>query len=418
MTKLGASPRVRTLDAAPDAADWLPVRYRAGWRAGIFAALAFAAVAAVVLFRLATSMAEPGVTSGAGGDFRDATYYPVKALLDGVNPYDPTAFLGYHPDIGQWFPLYGPLHLALHLPLAALPFEAALWLYAGLMLTLTVALAWVALELTGFGRPAAVVLGASTLLLASNAGRANLINLQPTIVIVLGIYLALAARRQPWLAAVGVALAFIKPQFGIPLTALLLVTGRAGVAWRGLILAVGTAIPVLIRLVAIEGGLAGVVDSVRNNLRFAADEPISDYQIDLTGSFDLGSTALAFGVAAVLVLATRVALRGSPPESSAEGLTLFSVAIVLGLFHVNYDLLLLTWPALLAVRGVLTGARPQLHRALLVLLLLLFFNPLTASFVIDQAPISDVLGALTALTLLATFIVAARLHRSNATGFD
>ena len=406
--------RVRDRAAGSDPVLVLPARFRTGWRPVLAAAVALAAVAAVVLFRLATSMADAGGSVGAAGDFRDATYYPVKALLDGVNPYDPTDFLAYHPDIGQWFPLYGPLHLLLHLPLAGLSFDAALWVYAGLTLALTVALAWVALGLAGYSRPAAVVLGVSALLVASNAGRSNLINLQPTILIVLGVYLALTARRSPWLAALGVALTFIKPQFGLPLTALLLVTGRTGVAWRGIVLTAIPTAPILARLVAIEGGLGGVVDSVRQNLQLAGQETFTNYQIGLTGSFDLASTALAFAVAAILVVVTAAVLRGRPPETDAAGLAVFSIAMLLGLFHVTYDLLLLTWPLLLAAGTVVTGARTRLELSLFGLLLLLFFNPLTSAFVIDQLPISDVLGALTAVTMLATFVVAARLQQQTA----
>ena len=90
-----------------------------------------------------------------------------------------------------------------------------------------------------------------------------------TILIVLGVYLAVTVRDRPWLAALGVALAFIKPQFGLPLTALLMVTGSARVAWRGLVITAATAAPVLVRLVVIEEGLGGVMDAVRENLRFA-----------------------------------------------------------------------------------------------------------------------------------------------------
>ena len=43
-------------------------------------------------------------------DFRDAVYYPVVALTDGVNPYDPARYYLSYP-VGQEFPLYSPVHL-------------------------------------------------------------------------------------------------------------------------------------------------------------------------------------------------------------------------------------------------------------------------------------------------------------------
>jgi hypothetical protein len=411
-------PETGTKDAALDRpaekADIQSSVRPADWRPVMLTGLAFAAVATIVLVRLATYMVEPGESIGAGGDFRDAIYYPVRALLDGVNPYDPTAFLAYSPASGQWFPLYSPLHLTLHLPLAILSFEAALWLYAGLTLILTVVLAGTAVRLAGFGSSAALVLGVSALLLISNGGRANLINLQPTIIIVLAIYLTLVTRDRPWLAAFGVAVAFIKPQFGLPFVALLFLTDRAGAAWRGLVLTAATAAPVTIRLVLMEGGVGGLLGAIRRNLEFAANDTISDYQIGLARSFDLGSSTLAMAVALVFILAAVVALDGRAPTASPANLTLFTSAILLGLFHVNYDLLLLTWPALAAARVVTNGRGTRLDLALLGLFLLLFFNPFTSSFVIDQLPISDVLGALTAVTLVATFLVAARLRHQAA----
>ena len=77
----------------------------------------------------------------------------------------------------------------------------------------------------------------------------------------------------------------------------------------------------------------------------------------------------------------------------------------------NYDLLLLAWPVLAAAGAFTTGKRTLLDGALLGLLLLLLFNPFTSSFVIDRLPMSDELGALTALTLIGTFVVSGLLLR-------
>lgn len=391
----------------------MPDRYTQGRRPVVVTLLALAAVVSIVMVRLLTNLAEPGQTIGAAGDFRDVTYYPVKALLDGVNPYDPEAFLSYNEEIGQWFPIYGPLHLALHLPLAALSFESALWVYAGLTVALTVLLAHVSLGLAGFRQTPAVVIGTATVLLASNGGRANLIDLQPTILLVLGVYLAVALRHRPWLAAVGIAVSFIKPQFGIPLVTFLLLVGAAPAVWRGLLLVVATAIPVTVRLISIEGDLGGVADAVADNVRFGAGVEISDFRLDLTGAFDIGSTVMAFLVGGLFVGLAGALLRHKDPTATPARLTILTAAFLLGLFHVNYDLLLLTWPVMAATAAALTASASRNDRLLFVLLLLAMVNPLTASFVIDLLPISDVLGALSALTLLAAFFVAVRIERQD-----
>ena len=61
----------------------------------------------------------------------------------------------------------------------------------------------------------------------------------------------------------------------------------------------------------------------------------------------------------------------------------------------------------------MAGSRTRLDWALLGLLLLLFFNPVTSSFVINLVPFSDVLGTLTAITLVAAFVLAIRLLRKE-----
>ncbi|MCP4247255.1 MAG: DUF2029 domain-containing protein, partial [bacterium] len=358
------------------------------------------------MIRLTTNLVEPGVAEGAAGDFRDASYFPAQALLDGVNPYDPGAYLGFDSRIGQYFPLYGPHHLLLHLPFTALSLDAAIAAYAVITLLLTLTLAWVSLGLAGIDRPAPVVFGTTALLLASNAGRANFVDLQPTIIIVLGAYLAISHRDHPWLAAVGVALTFLKPQFGIPLVIILFLTGRAGAAWRGMLLAAAASAPVVARLIDIEDGIGGVFDAVGDNLQFATQEGPSFLQVDLTGSFGVASITAALVVAALVLAAAVLVLRSKPGLTSKTGLTITVAAVLLVLFHVNYDLLALTWPLLAVAAAVWNGTRDRPTVALLVLLLALLFNPLTSSFAIQTVGPADLLGAVSAILLLAVFGLA------------
>src|SRR6476661_1160545 len=60
----------------------------------------------------------------AAADFRDVMYYPTRAVLAGVNPYDtsannPNSYSSQFP-VGNNFPLYSPLIFLPALPLAVL----------------------------------------------------------------------------------------------------------------------------------------------------------------------------------------------------------------------------------------------------------------------------------------------------------
>src|SRR5438309_9314621 len=61
----------------------------------------------------------------AEADFRDVIYYPTRAVLAGVNPYDssenkPNSYGSRFP-VGNNFPLYSPMIFVPALPLAVLP---------------------------------------------------------------------------------------------------------------------------------------------------------------------------------------------------------------------------------------------------------------------------------------------------------
>lgn len=394
----------------------LPDRFSRGSRATWVAAAALAVVVAIVVLRLVTNLVEPGVVRGSGGDFRDATYLPVQALLDGINPYDPAAYLSSSTEVGDYFPVYGPHHLLLHLPLTVLSLDAAFAAYAALTVVLTVVLAWVSLGLAGWQRTGPIILGTAALLLASNAGRANFVNLQPTILMVLGVYLALSDSHRDWVAAFGVALAFLKPQFGIPLVIILFLTGRAAVAWKGILVAGAASAPVVARLIDIEGGIGGVIGALGDNLQFAADTNVSHLRVDLASAFRVASP-LVVGVLAAVILAVAIfSLRSRPDHTSPMSVVIATSAILLVLFHVNYDLLLLSWPILALAATVERDRRHRVRKTLLILLLVLMFNPLTSSFAIGSVGPRDLLAAISGILLLAILGSAVVEQRSIASG--
>src|SRR4029450_12489403 len=140
----------------------------------------------------------PDATRWVLQDFRDAVYYPVVAWLHGGNPYDQDAQARRYP-VGQSFPLYLPATLVAHLPFGLLPPAEAAWGYFATTLLLTGALS----------RP--------------RAGQMTLPLGQVTAQVGLASYVALRwARSRPLLAGLGLALATLKPTYGVPLAALML----------------------------------------------------------------------------------------------------------------------------------------------------------------------------------------------------
>ena len=90
---------------------------------------ALMAAAALLAWHCAARIMLPANPHDAGhtaqADFRDVIYYPTRAMLAGVNPYDsrednPDSYRGRFP-VGNNFPLYSPLIFVPALPFAALP---------------------------------------------------------------------------------------------------------------------------------------------------------------------------------------------------------------------------------------------------------------------------------------------------------
>ncbi len=105
------------------------------WLRTLVAVLAFAGVAAWLTHSTWQNITPSRQDVGFQTDFRDAVYYPAVAFTDGVNPYDPDRYYRSYP-VGQEFPLYSPVHLVVHLPLALLSLASARAAYFGLNLAL------------------------------------------------------------------------------------------------------------------------------------------------------------------------------------------------------------------------------------------------------------------------------------------
>src|SRR6266480_4705154 len=178
---------------------------------GIIGMVVFAIALGVIgwrcwaLLRPAENPRDPNRTALC--DFQDVVYYPARAALAGVNPYDarqPEAGGVYLSKFaaGNTFPVYAPLIFVFSLPLAVLPLitaEVAYWL---LNVALLVLYAYILLRSARLNQGAGNIAALAAILLLSRPGHANFyfgaITL-PMILATLGAWHW--ADHRPWLSA-------------------------------------------------------------------------------------------------------------------------------------------------------------------------------------------------------------------------
>ncbi len=392
LRKLGLAVATRHIGAPPTAQrldrQWL-----------VLAAGAFGVVTALLFSRATTLLNIPGHPGYPGWvlqDFRDAIYYPVVAFLAGHNPYDVQSYFGHYP-VGQEFPVYTPLTLLLHLPFGLLPYELAELLYFAVAIVLTLALAYVSLAVNHVEARTDRVLLVAALILLSRPGYANLLVGQCTLQVVLGAYAALYySSTRPWLAALGLAVATLKPTFGLPLAVLLMCRREVSVAVIGLAVA-GLASAVMTAiLVHNAGGVDPFIQSLAPN--YAATRGSSTVaaltswaRLDAWALVErsigqslgiVGEIAISVGILGVGALGVR-RLSTSPAGDAARHVSnsLACLVILTCVYHQNYDLLLLS-ATLVALACGLPAAlwtTRRWERWLLLSLLLIAFTNYAAS---------------------------------------
>ena len=175
------------------------------WAAAMF----FFSVVLVLVLRTYSVLVVPGQPYPERWglqDFRDNIYYPCRAIADAVNPYDTVRYVNSYP-VGKLFPLYSPLTLLIHQPVAVPPFEWARWIYFGLSATGSLLLAWLILSSCKVTFRFAHVLLVAGFLLASRPGYQNLTLGQTAVTAVLLTLLALRwADTHPWRSGIFLAL--------------------------------------------------------------------------------------------------------------------------------------------------------------------------------------------------------------------
>lgn len=303
-------------------------------------------------------------------DFRDALYYSACAFLDGINAYDPQLYMSSYP-VQQHFPLYAPLTMLVHTPFALLPFEAAKWVWLFFNIALLAAIVVFVLRIhraeTGWSN----VLFITALVLLSRPGRMNAMLGQITLEMIFASLMTLHfARIRPWLSGLGLALAMMKPTYGIPL-AVFLAARRdwAALGW-GVGLTSALNLMLLPRLIHNAGGFVPLLDSIRADQAFFvgdADPLRAPDRVDIWQLVSLlnGSTPPewlehllnigALGLAAVLMARLR------RHQSAAVGMPGIAATFLLlfCMYHQAYDNVILILPGIALLVMLRDGLIPR-----------------------------------------------------------
>lgn len=303
-------------------------------------------------------------------DFRDATYFPIREFLAGGNPYDPVAMFEHWP-VRQNFNLYQPYHLVLHLPFALPDYRIGAIAFTLASLTLLAVLGLLAARQAKLP----LVLGTvaiAALLVTSQVGKAQLYVGQVNPLIAVGAAAALLARSShPRVAALGLAVAWLKPQFGLPLAVLLFARGSRRVSLGGTAIAALASLPVVGLLVYRGGGVGQFLDVIEANLAHASQttygavDSLTSQRVDLpavffrvTGWLPPAAELLALvGVLAATAVLARKLDRGDADSRSVADL-LTGAGAVVALVHQPGDVLIAV-PAMAAVAVVCWRRRKE-----------------------------------------------------------
>ncbi len=361
----------------------------------ILGAAAFLAVSAAIALKAYRSMDQPGAAGAATWvwqDFRDVIYYPAVAMREGVNPYDTGVYPQRYP-VRYGFPLYAPHFIALNLPFSFLAPGVAEAAYYCFSLVLIVLLAWLALRVCSATDDAAAVAWWAFGIVASRAAYIDLVNGQPAVALAIGSLLALEfSRTKPWLAAFGLALAAIKPTYGVPLAFLMLCRGDFRVVLMAALVAGVPALAVCAVLASASGGLAEFGAAVAANPGYFKINlnalPLTSWtRIDLAAtlakllewapppSFSSLVTLVVLSVSGVVVFLRERARRSA--STDGLGQTLIYLTMLVAIYHQPYDMLVLAAPIVsLAVGGDdrWEGVGRNLRWSLLALMVFAAFN--------------------------------------------
>jgi glycosyl transferase family 87 len=343
-----------------------------------------------------------GYSGGPQSDFAQAIYYPVRALLDGLNPYDASSFRGHYP-VGNAFAPYFPSTLLLHLPFGFMPLVTAAACYLVVGILLTVVLAVLCLRLNGLKSSIPKVLFLVIVIVLSRPWRQCMLLGQVTMELVLASYVTLYfARSAPRLSGLGLAFTSFKPSYGFPLALLMLVRRDRLALLYATLFVLLLNLPVGAILAYRAGGIHMFAKQLGTTFggfqaMAPANSPVfSQTRIDavaLVGRIVgqapgvAGQMLVAISVLGLAAIAIRTGSK-SPYDKQSFGWSsgLVCAAVLLSGYHQPHDLLLLTLPFVAAADRRLCPAivTARLRLTMLVLVTFLTFNYLVSDFVFHR----------------------------------
>jgi hypothetical protein len=367
--------------------------------------------------------------AGAGGtwwDFRDAGFFPVRAVLDGVLPYDVDAYFATYP-VAQEFPLLPPMYIVLHAPFQLLGLTTASFAMLALnVVGFGLLTAW-SLRLSRYRLTPLMVMVAATLVMISNGGRNNLFSGQVTVIFVAGAYLALTASGAAR-GSIGIFVSLIKLGIGAPVTILVAAAGRYRRAIVGLVAAAVTSLVLMVPFVAWAGGASQLVGILMDNAAFSAESrwislETTSARVDASAtiamifdvvpsqSVQLLVAALVIGGSALVLFVRRSVLDHRYFNDAV--IVLVCLATVTSIYHSFYDLVILILPTFLLTRRDFAGGDvPRMLRMVMLgSLLIAAFNPFRVESVASVLGVTGrsavvLATGLTGVALLVALVVA------------
>lgn len=304
-------------------------------------------------------------------DFADVIYYPLQAVREGVNPYDCSLepeldgsprYRHRYP-VHNLFPLYSPLLFLLYWPFAFADFTTSAVLYVIFNVALLLALSIVLWRCAGVPATIARVTTLTSVILATQAGRANFLGGETAIPLALASIGAVAlAPQRPCLAGVALAITTFKPTFGLPLGILLLAAHHyrtVAIGW-GLGFAIGVA--GLVFILANSGDLSRAKTVLAENQQAVESIPDVDAQqsasrVDSAGALQRlwrWQHPISKILSSLIVLTTASIglwqiskVRPSTPQSALLPMSIICIATVSSMYHLSYDAILLWAPIVL-----------------------------------------------------------------------
>jgi hypothetical protein len=391
------------------------------------------------------------------GDYRDAVYYPIRAVLDGVNPYDcetkllrvdgqPRYLQDPRYPVLNIFPLFSPLILLLFSPFGLIAdFRLSMWCYGTFNVVLLLVFAYALWRAVGKVPSVGGVAALAAVILITQPGRANFIAGQVALPLTLALFGALQwARSKPWLSGFMLTLASFKPTFGVPLGLLMLCRKDFRAAGLGALLSGLIAAAGLLFIFSRSGDLENIVPILQQNQRELEAHPgvnpaTSTARIDGLAATDrwLGKNSSSLLRIAVPLLVLSLAgatvwkRAGELPGEGVIGPTglIVILAALLSIYHLFYDALPLWIPILsllVAPQEVWRGFSVLSQRLLLALLIVPVLNVFcTLSFkgALDRFIASDFPAAAgmfwafgctaSGISLMAAFLLAVSLELSR-----